>query len=489
MNKFISNYLDWVHYFLLCCISLPLLAHAYLGQFTRYYADDFCFSVQLELKGIMGATIFYYKELTGRYSDLFFEHFTTSINSYFLYGSWMFLLIWVFTLVLLIYFINQNEKQYIIYYIILSSAILYTTLDLIPDMYYRRIIDSVSHTWDSYPGIYQSLYWIAGRNRLIIPLILGTITSILIFLYSSNFRGYQNRIVLFAIAFLTLFSGGFGETYVSIQTTILGLAILLVLYLNHNNIKNILLLPLGTAFVFSIISMIFIIIAPGNENRMEYFNQPSNLIELLTITWDNMIITVIKIFKWPGNILSLVQLLLISIYMGILIQSKKINNLIIKKLILILPIVIGVLFFISFLPAAYGLSKPPPGRVMIVPLYIICCLISFWGGMLGKYLRYKFNFQNNPIFVLVIILFCCLFSLNSLRDTKAILNGKSKLELFSKEYDKRENHILKEKNAGNKKVVVEQLNHFIGGATITQDSSFWVNECVSAYYGINVITK
>ena len=58
MNKFISNYLDWVHYFLLCCISLPLLAHAYLGQFTRYYGDDFCFSVQLELKGIMGATIF-----------------------------------------------------------------------------------------------------------------------------------------------------------------------------------------------------------------------------------------------------------------------------------------------------------------------------------------------------------------------------------------------------------------------------------------------
>ena len=126
---------------------------------------------------------------------------------------------------------------------------------------------------------------------------------------------------------------------------------------------------------------------------------------------------------------------------------------------------------------------------MIVPLYIICCLISFWGGMLGKYLKYNFNFQNNPIFILVIIIFCCLFSLNSLRDTKAILNGKSKLELFSKEYDIRENHILEEKNAGNKKVVVEQLNHFIGGVTITQDSSFWINECVSAYYGINVITK
>ena len=72
MNKFISNYLDWVHYFLLCCISFPLLAHAYLGQFTRYYGDDFCFSVQLELKGIMGATIFYYKEITANYcEDLF----------------------------------------------------------------------------------------------------------------------------------------------------------------------------------------------------------------------------------------------------------------------------------------------------------------------------------------------------------------------------------------------------------------------------------
>ena len=38
--------------------------------------------------------------------------------------------------------------------------------------------------------------------------------------------------------------------------------------LNHNNFKNILMFPLGTAFVFSIISMIIIIIAPGNEIRL-----------------------------------------------------------------------------------------------------------------------------------------------------------------------------------------------------------------------------
>ena len=199
-------------YLLLGSTCAPLIAHAYLGQYSRYYADDFCFQVQLKSKGIIGAALFYYNEATGRYSDLLLEHFSGLFNTNILYSSSSFILIWCTILTFTIYLCYGKEKQNLISYMLFASAILFVTLDLIPNTYYRRVIDAVSHTWDPYPGIFESLYWIAGRNRLVFPLILGTLLLGFIYRYViQNYNGRNNFSFIIIIAFLTFICGGFGE--------------------------------------------------------------------------------------------------------------------------------------------------------------------------------------------------------------------------------------------------------------------------------------
>ena len=242
----------------------PLIAHAYLGQYSRYYADDFCFQVQLKSKGIIGAALFYYNEITGRFSNLLFENFTALFNTNVLYGSYTFIFIWFTLLTYVIHIFLKQEKQNLISCMLISSAILFATFDLIPNMHYRRVIDALSHTWDPYPGIFQSLYWIAGRNRMVTPLILGTILTGLICVYSyKDYRGKQKALVIFISAFTSFIAGGFGETYVVLQTTILALLFFLISVWAEPRLKQKLILPVGIILSFSILSMIIIIVAPG----------------------------------------------------------------------------------------------------------------------------------------------------------------------------------------------------------------------------------
>ena len=64
--------------------------------------------------------------------------------------------------------------------------------------------------------------------------------------------------------------------------------------------------------------------------------------------------------------------------------------------------------------------------------------------------------------------------------------NEDQLKIFSTAFDTREKLIIEAKNKGENIVYVPKLNHFMG-PSITNDSTDWVNECVSGYYGITVI--
>ena len=149
-------------------------------------------------------------------------------------------------------------------------------------------------------------------------------------------------------------------------------------------------------------------------------------------------------------------------------------------------IIIGIILFTSFLPAAYGLSKPPPARVMIGPIYFTICFLGVWGFLLGALLKYKINLQNSWFTKVLIISFFCLFFFNGIRDAHTIIQYKNKLESFSIAFDAREERIKEAKLMGKEDVVVSHIKHFIGGYVLTGDSTWWVNTCASNYYGINV---
>ena len=154
----------------------------------------------------------------------------------------------------------------------------------------------------------------------------------------------------------------------------------------------------------------------------------------------------------------------------------------------LLPIIALIILFSGFFPAAYGLSKGPPARTMISPIYFTICIISVFGYCVGILISKKIGKWSLQSRFINLFLYCIftVFVLNGLRDTKRILANEEQLKIFSIAFDTREKLIIDAKNKGENIVYVPKLNHFMG-SSITNDSTDWVNECVSGYYGITVI--
>ena len=91
----------------------------------------------------------------------------------------------------------NNETKQILKSLLLSSTILFVTFDLMPLRFVRRTIDDISHTWDAYPGIFQLLYWVAVRDRIIPPLIIATILAGLIFYFAKQKDNITQKPILF----------------------------------------------------------------------------------------------------------------------------------------------------------------------------------------------------------------------------------------------------------------------------------------------------
>ena len=125
---------------------------------------------------------------------------------------------------------------------------------------------------------------------------------------------------------------------------------------------------------------------------------------------------------------------------------------------------------------------------MISPIYFTICIISVFGYCVGILISKKIGKWSLQSRFINLFLYCIfsVFVLNGLRDTKRILANEDQLKIFSIAFDTREKLIIEAKNQGESIVYVPKLNHFFQSG-ITNDSTDWVNECVSGYYGITVI--
>ena len=167
---------------------------------------------------------------------------------------------------------------------------------------------------------------------------------------------------------------------------------------------------------------------------------------------------------------------------------KKFSGRIIFWITAFLPIIAVIILFSGFFPAAYGLSNGPPARTMISPIYFTTCITAVFGYCVGILISKKIGKWNIQSRFINLFLYCIIpvFVLNGMRDTKRILANEEQLKTFSIAFDTREELIIDAKNKGESIVYVPKLNHFMPSG-ITNDSTDWVNECVSGYYGITVI--
>lgn len=244
-----------------------LFAFALEGTFTRFMADDYCSAALVRSVGIFTATSQVYNTWSGRFSATFLDSMAGLLEpSFSPYSPIVVIAIWVAVLAGTLYkigFIHRRMSRLVVAFL-LSITILFALLATTPD---RPL----------------SVYWGQGMRSVVPPLILLTA---LIGIFAHYQKQMPNQISLppiLVVGVLAFVAGGFSETGVVLQITLICFALLVVTNGTLSVRRNVVWVALA-ALLGSLVAVVMVISAPGNKLRQAFFPPSPDPLSLLWIT-------------------------------------------------------------------------------------------------------------------------------------------------------------------------------------------------------------
>ncbi len=480
--------IDWLltHVYALFSIFavLPLFSHAYIGSFIRFAADDFSSATLAVNKGILGATLDWYLNWSGRFSASFLDSIMGSLPPNAMkFETGITLLLLFIGLFSIVFQVLSYTSKYtkICTSIFLPAVILTSTFAIAPDL----------------P---QSLYWGQGMRSLIIPLVfLSFLVSGFIYFQTRHTESISPLwLVLFG--FSAFFAGGFGETYVVIQTSLFGVLFIFTFFHEPAGFRKTLVLWSGVGLLCSLAAMVVIIAAPGNHIRQSYFPPSPDPVSLLAIAFRSFIDFVGIIFLSPENLVAMFSVLLSSGLVGLFLshENTAAQFFVIKgnpffcdfRHSLSTIFLSGILLIcVCFPPAAYGMSSAPPLRTQILPGFLLTCMtaiLSTCGGIFFGYRVSDFvekSLKNRwPVFIA--LFFFIGFSLTMTRD---VLSVAPDYRFFASRFDRADQMIRNARQNGKTSVSIPEVHNPFGLSDFGAGTTLWLDGAVDSYYGIHVI--
>jgi hypothetical protein len=461
---------------------IPLASHAFIGTFSRFVADDFSSATLAVNKGIAGATWDWYVNWSGRFSASFFDSLFGFLGPASLRGvvGVSLVLLLAGSACLLWQLLPSRSTVFRLgLSIFLPGLVLVSAFGLTPDL----------------P---QSLYWGQGMRSLIFPLIPAAFLAAYI-IYICRRPLKQNVAIPILIVFLLgLFAGGFGETYVTIQTTVFGLAFCLVLFHRQKEYRDRRLPLLLAGLLASLAAMALIIAAPGNRIRQSYFPTPPGL-------WDLLSISAISLGKFLQSMVnSIDRLIILGVLLGAAILAGylyagrencffplfwRTENPLFRgfwRVTSLTGLFAAILLYTCFVPAAYGMSDLPPDRTWIIPVLILCTFLAGWGFLLGIHLRLCKQLMLPCPKAMGWLLFF-LLAFYAFRVTEGILFVHADYQHFANAFDQADRTIREARAVGMSSVQIPEVHNHFGLSDYGAGTTYWLDQAVDSYYGIHVI--
>lgn len=446
-----------------------LAAHASLGTYSRFMADDYCSASQALQRGTLRAAWYWYRNWTGRYSanllDAIFGKlgpgFTPAVTAIVLF-LWLALL--AATISLLISQLNSEHSSPLLA-ISMAAAVLFLTLAIAPN-------------------VPQALYWGQGMRSIVPPLMLMTLyIGLYLWLWRRSWPARLPWLWLATGFILTYGAGGFSETYTALQLAALVLTIAAVLISSRRGAQRPFMLFLYAGLLGAALSLITVAISPGNAARAAFYPPPPDLFPLLGISLNSFGFFLADVFGSGLRLLSLVAALGLGLWVGAAFDFHIPDG---RAVLLILLLGLG-LCFTCFPPAAYGLSDAPPDRTLLIPAFLLILTAVVFGVALGGWLAPRWTgavvWLRAMLALLVLAAAISLSHLSALRpEYAAYANawGKFNAEMVGF----RQDGIL----SASITTAEMNANNWAGLNVLGDNPKFWVNECVSDYYGVRVIS-
>jgi hypothetical protein len=459
--------------------TMPLGMMAFLGFFTRYWADDYCYAALFKSYGFIEGNILSYLTFTKFASNRFSLTIFSGVSE--LFG---------------IYFIRLLPLIVIIFWLVsiylLSSEVL-KIINLPISNNQIILLNSVLVFFILYlaPNRFQILYWRSGMLPYLAPVVLSTL-MFFIFLKSLHTNRYR-WIIYFILFFGCFMAGGFSETAITPQITLF-LILLFVSIFNIKGINNYFINKPYYSIIFCLlgysIAFILLLASPPNKLRMVGSNQTYNSITLIAKSFTFTLDFIIDMIK--SNPIPIFVFLSIFFVSGIFFfvenatAIKKENKIFPSVLSFLCPIVfIFVLISASIAPSVFAQSAYPELRALIVATSILFPLSAFlsWnaGMSFGDALKKRFPSMNG-VFLLSIVM---LFSLYCIKAASNISASFPVFELRAEQWDKRVAFIEQNKESGKVDFQIKGIDSYEGVFELQTDSNFWINQCAAETFGVN----
>ncbi len=337
-------------------------------------------------------------------------------------------------------------------------------------------------------------------RSLIFPLVPAAFLASILVRLRDHSNAHNLAGWLSVVALLSFLAGGFGETYVALQTTILLLFILVIWFEKPSSPQWKSLSAPVIGLVFSLAAMAVTVAAPGNNIRQSYFPPSPGILSLAQIAANSTGLFLQRVIVSADLVLSLLVLFLSSIACGWLCANHGFFNnqsdgsgnhpffTTFSRSLLSFSLIFSLLLYASFVPAAYGMSSPPPDRTVILPTIILCVYVSIAGFLVGnELLSYRFWDKLPAPFVqsiLWVLLF--LYAAFTFQVTTRVLAVSNDYQRFAAVFDRADRLIREAKAAGKTSVQVPEVHNHFGLSDYGAGTTYWLDQAVDGYYGIHV---
>jgi hypothetical protein len=449
--------------------SVALFIYGYLGSFTRFIADDYCSAYYAKDMGLVDSIMFWYKTWSGRYSAFGIDW--VALNLFDAYHiNWippLVLLIWLLLTIATVYlFLRSKNPQRDNFWhaLVLATMILFLVLVLSPN-------------------IPESLYWWNGMRSYMLPLVVLTFGALVFILFGQRTKTKQSLAIgmlfFFALAFA---DGGLSETYVVLQLVLFAFLIF-IRFLSAGKIKaDFVNVWLFSGFLGTLTSLAIVLHSYGNVIRRSLLPPAPDLITLTGLSLKFYASFIGSIFFQIEDVLALLGGMLVAVWIGQHYRTQE--NISFSK---IATFFLGgfLLSFVTFPPGVYGYSNNPPSRALSLTVFALVVFLMYASFLTGNWLAGQKKLNNKQA-QFTALSACILILIASTLTGTSLYRSRNTYINFAKEWDRVDAQILQAKVAGEESVTIPALENWAGLLRPNNNPNFWVTNCYTLYYGIQV---
>ncbi len=477
LTKRIPTFLGW---FGTATAGLALAMYAYLGIFSRMYADDFCVSGLAVRNGFWSAQWLQYVTWSNRFAGMFLLTASDLIGTWFI-RIWPMLILLVWVLGLYWAFLQTDRLLHLsapkwMIFLLTEWIILFSILFA--------------------PELYQSLFWRVGAITYTLPLAFMALLHGMIAKGTLERQtGHKSWGWLAGAGLLAFFAGGFSETYLALQTCYL-VSMLLMVFVKRfdRDWRRASGWCVSVALIGSLVSLVVVLLAPGNAVRQGFMPPTPSLIEFIKMDVVNAFLFLYISFKsnaFQALLALIAPMLAFYLYFtdsGIS-RTWRPSSLIFG--LLVAPIVGFLAVGVVMAPAAYVQSSYPDGRVLIIASFLLGLLLVIEGGLLGLILSqlHLLADEGMPARLRVLSAFLAIsFFCYPLYDAAKSYRLVPEYRAMAIAWDERNATILAAKSNGQDHIDVMSLNPPGDMSDLRVDLHSWVNICMATYYDVGSIS-